>query len=726
MVACEIAPAPTRFEGRRQKTLVLRKPPPQDESGEAPMADDLPDVDAQTFQRALALHRDGRLEEAGRLYLSLLQKEGDDFNVLHLLGLVRFQSGAADEAADLIGRAVARNPSDPSALSNLGLALARLGRHEEAILRFSRALALAPTDAEIRFNRAVSAQSLGRFEAALADYGEAVALRPDYVDALLNQGVVLHRLERFEDACIAFERAIRLNPRAVDAYVNCAASLEKLGRRTDALAACDLALLLAPDHAGAHLNKSGALQALGRFDEMLASCERALAARPDLADAHLSRGMALKALGRFEDALAALDQALARGGESARARTERGVVLEGLGDLSGAAENHLMALALDGGLAQAHVNLGVAFVQQGRCEEALACYERAIGLSGPEADLLTHQAVALEKLHRTEEALTSYAKALALDPDYVRARVNRSHLLLSLGRYAEGFADYEWRKRGERPVGDRRFAEPALQPGQDVAGRTVLVHWEQGFGDTIQFSRFLQPLHARGARVLFAPQDELRGLMAGLGPHVELVTLGDAGLRFDLHCPLLSLPWALGIGAQDLGAATPYLRADEGGVGAGRVRAHLGAGPKIGLAWSGSPGHRNDAARSMPLETLIPLLERPERFFSLQKTYRAGEAALARRLLVDLSDDLHDFSETAAVIDALDLVVCVDTAVAHLAGALGKPVWIMLPQASDWRWLRGRDDSPWHPTARLFRQAPQEDWSAVVQRVSHALGAFRP
>jgi predicted negative regulator of RcsB-dependent stress response len=411
---------------------------------------------------------------------------------------------------------------------------------------------------------------------------------------------------------------------------------------------------------------------------------------PDFAYGFNNRGNALHALGRHSEALASFER----------------------------------ALKLKPDYVEAHNNRGNALIELNRHEDALKDYDAAVAAK-PFAFALVNRGSALRYLGRTDEAMASFDQAIALDPKLPEAHWNKALLALALGDYGTGFAGYEWRWRGATELEPRGFAQPQWR-GEDIAGRTILLHAEQGYGDSIQMLRYLPLVKARGARVLLELPDSLMPL---LGPHAEGVTVFNKGTplpAFDLHCPLMSLPLAFGTRIDTVPAQVPYLFAPAERVArmSGRL-SHTGA-MRIGLVWSGKPSHKNDHNRSIALARLKPLLALPgTAFVSLQREYRDAElGALAALPIRRLDDAINDFADTAAAVAALDLVIAVDTAVAHLAGSLGKPLWVLLSHIQDWRWLIGREDNPWYPTARLFRQGPDGDWDPVIGRVAAALAGL--
>ncbi|HKM87990.1 MAG TPA: tetratricopeptide repeat protein [Xanthobacteraceae bacterium] len=360
----------------------------------------------------------------------------------------------------------------------------------------------------------------------------------------------------------------------------------------------------------------------------------------------------------------------------------------------------------------------------GKAKVAHASFVRAAALKPDEAEAHHNLANALAELHRYDEALTSYRRASAIDPNHAQANFAEAMLLLGQGKLREGFEKYEWRRRLGTLV-PRGFPVPQWN-GEDLAGRTVLLHGEQGYGDTIQGLRYVSLVAKRGARVVLEVPQPLMRLAARLPGVTELVANGEALPHFDLFCPLLSLPRAFATTLETIPAEIPYLTAEPDAVARWRETLDGGVGLKVGIAWAGSPLHRSDARRSIEIETLLPLRRlKGVRWFSLQVGERAADLArLPPGLLTDIAPQLTDFAETAGAILNLDLVIAVDTAVAHLAGALAKPAWIVLPFSPDCRWMLKREDSPWYPNARLYRQPSRGDWDSVVKRVRADLAAL--
>jgi len=476
---------------------------------------------------------------------------------------------------------------------------------------------------------------------------------------------------------------------------------------------------------------------LGRLDlkeEALARAERAIRARPDHANALASRGKALLDLGRLEAAVEAYDRALAARPGDAAAHINRGFALHELKRCEEALASYDAATSADPGNADAHHNRSIVLYDLGRLEAALAGCDMAIQINPAHVEAYVTRGALLSLLLRFDESLASYDAAIIRDPCHAVAHANRGMVRLLTGDFPAGWADAEWRKRLPTPLARRDGGEPEWTGAEDIAGKTVLLHWEQGFGDTLQFARYAAWVRARGARVIISVPKALLALMRSLDCGVEIIADDAAPAAFDLHAPLMSLPLIFGTDISTIPGPVPYLRPDPDAVE--RWRAKLGArrGPRVGLCWNGGARpdqphlrHANDR-RNMDFAHMakvnLPGLE----FVSLQKGEPA-ETELPSLLathwpggnFTNLAAALTDFAETAALIANLDLVISVDTAVAHLAGALGAPVWLLLPEVPDWRWMLERADSPWYPSMMLFRQPSRGDWPAVIARVRDEL-----
>jgi tetratricopeptide (TPR) repeat protein len=487
-----------------------------------------------------------------------------------------------------------------------------------------------------------------------------------------------------------------------------------------------------------HPNNFDALHGLGqinhrrgRLDAALALFQEALKCDLCRAAGFASLGLVFHSLRHFERALVSFDEGLRLEPDNAELLNGRGVTLLELRRPADALESFDRLLASVPDHRDALGNRANALLKLNRVAEALAAYERALELAPKNAPLLANRAAALRRLDRPHEALMSAASALAIKPDFAHARFVESVARLSLGDFSAGWRAYESRWHVGWLASQRRdYGAPLWLGEQPLDGKTILLHAEQGLGDTIQFVRYAPLLAARGAKIVLEVQPELVRLLSAMPGVATLVARKEPLPRYDFYCPLLSLPLACRTTLETIPAEIPYVAAGEGDVAAfmTRWRAHLPPQrPSVGLVWSGVRSHDNDRNRSMRLATLAPLFDLPEiAFVSLQHEVREEDAALleSRCDILPIGAGFKDFADTAAAIAALDAVIAVDTAVAHLAGAMGKPLFLLLPFAADFRWLRGRADSPWYPSARLFRQPQFGDWDGAVTLLRQELAQF--
>jgi tetratricopeptide (TPR) repeat protein len=531
----------------------------------------------------------------------------------------------------------------------------------------------------------------GRLAEAERIYRQVLAQVPDHWDALHFLGVLAAQLGHNQAAVDLISRSLQLKPDCAEAYSNLANAQTQLGKLEEAVVACHSALKIKPDCHEAYSNLGHALTQQGKFEEAVAACRKAIELKAAYPEAYNNMGNALADLGRLDEAIVACRRAIELKPDFAEAYLNLGAILRESEKLDEAIDACRNALRLNPAAAEAYSNLGASLIGQGKIEEAHA----------------------------------SYLEAIRLKPDYAEAHWNLANALLLKGEMRQGWAEYEWRWKWKSfPSRPRNFSQQQWQ-GEELHGRSILIHAEQGLGDTLQFIRFLPEVAARGGKVILECQPELLRLLKDCAGAAQVISTQQSLPAFDIQCPLLSIPLALGIGLESIPHAVPYLTADSQLLDAWAARIHsVPRQLNVGLTWAGSPRHKNDRNRSIPLKSLAPLATaKGARFYSLQKGPAARDAIESGSELdvMDCSEKLGDFADTAALIANLDLVITVDTAVAHLAGAMGKPVWVMLPFLPDWRWMLNRDDSPWYPTMRLFRQPTIGQWGDVIQQVAERL-----
>lgn len=563
----------------------------------------------------------------------------------------------------------------------------------EAATLCLQALAEYPDDPQLLFLAGLACLRAKDTARGLEFVQRSLEKAPENVSALLVQGIAQQEMERFQEAVVSYDRALALTPAQPTALLNRGISLLKLGCAEEALASWERLLNTEPAHPKALYNTARALQNLERRPEALAIYERLIAVEPNHIDALSNMLILLQAENRPEDALRISTQILDIQPGHIPARYARRVLL----------------------------------YQNVRLEDALADVTYLLRKNPDEPEFLADKGVILVQLARFDEAMSAFESAIARKPDYAQARYNRALLLLMQGQLSAGWPDYELRF-GVNKIDLQNFSSPRWAGQESLSGKTIFLYAEQGFGDSLQFCRYVDVLADKGATVFLGVPASIKNLAASLRGCAQVFSHGEPVPFFDYHCPLLSLPQACQTTLENIPAAVPYLYADAGLVADWKFRLGVKKRPRIGLVWSGKKTSANDFVRNIPLATLKPLLERFSGhvdFCVLHKEFRFGEEAELKHLknVTNFGASLSSFSDTAALLEHVDLLLTVDTSVVHLAGALGRPAWLFLPLAPDFRWLLDRDDSPWYPSVRLFRQKRVGDWPEVVSRVEQELEA---
>ena len=546
---------------------------------------------------------------------------------------------------------------------------------------------IPPQNAALALRDAVASHQQGQVEIAEKIYAGVLKGSPNNFDALHLLGLLKLQTGRIGEAHRLLTSALREKPDSADALTNLGFVLGALKRLNDALASFDKALAISPDHLEALGNRGNVLLDLGRPADALACFDQVLVRKPDDLTTRVNRGNALLALGEVDAAIAAYDTALAQNAESQRPR-----------------------------LARAH-----ALMRAGRYADSLADFDRLLTLAPREPEVLSGRGLALQALDRYDDAFAAYAKALLVNKDYAEANYGEALALLATGDYRMGFEQYEWRWKRAGAM-RRNFGKPLWLGEYPLGRRIVLLHADGDIGETIQFARYAPLLARAGAKVILEVQPELTDLLSGL-EGVSVIARGDALPAFDVHCPLGSLPLACKTEFAGVPAVLS-LRADDGRIAKWRPRLEALPGKRIAVAWE---SHANDRRHPVAIGRLRPLLEMPGvGLIGMQRGLR-GEHAAEPANIVHLGTELEDLSDAAAVVALADLVLTTDNKIAHLAAAMGRPVWVLLPSWPDWRWTHQGDTSPWYPDARLFRQTSGGDWDSVIARVAQEIAVkFAP
>jgi tetratricopeptide (TPR) repeat protein len=583
---------------------------------------------------------------------------------------------------------------------------------------------LQKSDVADAFRQAVMLQQDNRLTEAEQLCLKILAIVSRHFDARHLLGMIYFQQGRAAEGVEMLATALRVKPDAAAARCHYGIVLQELGRHDEALVNYDKALAIKPDYVDALNNRASALIELKRFEEALTTYERTLALRPNYFEALYNRAIALGEIGRHPEALASYDRALAIRPDHGPALSRRGIILDELRRHEDAIASYDRALALDPTDATTLNNRGIALDALRRHEEAITSYDEALAIKPDYVEALNNRAASLIETTRFDEALTAYDAALSLKPDYAPAHCNKGLLLLRLGSFESGWKEFEWRR--QKDSWQRRQLAGKEWSGEPVIGKRVFFYAESGLGDTIQFARFTRSVADAGGSVTLEVQPTLAELLRPLS-RVTVIPAGKEPPEFDFHLPLMSAPGVQGTTLANIPAKIPYLAAEPA-----RIEQWSKKLPRdkfnIGIVWQGNPNPNIDNGRSIPLCAFAPLSKIPGvRLISLQKNDGVEQLdELPPGMMVETLGDDFDagpdaFLDSAAVMMNLDLIVSSDTAIAHLAGALGRPLWIALKHAPDWRWMTERSDTPWYPTARLFRQYRPGDWDGVFARIASEL-----
>jgi tetratricopeptide (TPR) repeat protein len=566
--------------------------------------------------------------------------------------------------------------------------LHQAGNLQQAQRLYQEILAEQPNCAPAWHFLGLIAHQARKYDESIHHIRRSVELMPDYVEAHRNLGIVLHDAGQYGEATRSFHRVLELQPNNAEVNDLLGLAYYSLGDSTAAISFYQRALTLDPSNAIAY-NHLGVMHSdIGNLDDAVTCYRRAVELRPDFVEAYTNLGLALTDLEQDGEAIAC----------------------------------HQKAIDLQPQRAELHSNLGGAFEKQGNLDDAITCYDRAIQLRPDLAEAHVNFGNAQSEQGKLREAVTCYYRALDLRPDYADAHTGLAALQLFQGDFANGWTEYEWRWRCKR-LGPRHFQQP-LWDGSPLNGKTILIHAEQGLGDTFQFIRYLPLVKAQGATVIMEVQKPLLRLLVNAPGIDQLIGAGDELPAFDVYAPLLSLPRIFRTILETIPGKIPYLFAEQGLIRHWREKLKRVGGFRIGVNWHGRSGRGAHRQRDIPIDCLASLAQVPGvRLVSLQKGNLQRELA-ARcnpQSVVDLGSDIDQkrgaFMDSAPIMLNLDLVISSDTSIPHLAGALGVPVWLALPCVPNWRWLQSRSDCPWYPTMRLFRQQTAGDWAGIFAAI---------
>ena len=533
-----------------------------------------------------------------------------------------------------------------------------------------------------------SLQQAGQFEEAAIGFEKLRKLYPTYPPILNSLGIVYLQLGKFKDGCKLLEKSLQLDPKQAMVFYNLGRAYQNQGQFNDAINPYQKALKIQPDFIDA-LDKLGiCYHSLGRYEEAVQYFNQMVSANPKNSVGHNGRGISLYALGQYQEAFSSL--------------------------------NH--ALAINDKAPEIHNNIGLCLHKLNKLEDAIYHYGLALQLNPNYADAYSNRGLTFQALRKTDQATNDFDRCLLINPKHADAHWNKALIKISLGEYEEGWKLYEWRWKSFSKKWARHYDNPLWLGEESLNRKSILIYPEQGYGDFIQFYRYIPKLQALGAKVILETPAPLINLITESSTNIEIVESGKKLPKFDFQCPIMSLPLAFKTNLDSIPNDIPYLSANEEKNKKWENKLGINIRKRIGIAWSGSKDHKNDHNRSIALEKLAPIIKMPFEFHSLQNVIRESDQAFFDNSIINNhQNDLHDFSETAALIEQMDLVITVDTAIAHLAGSLSRPFFLLLPMVSDYRWMLEISDSPWYPTATLFRQNELSSWGQVISKIKHEM-----
>ena len=716
----------------------------------------LEDQLTQKLQQGLMHHQNGLIQEAKVIYAEILNRQPTHFHAIHLLGLIASKEKNYQLAVDLITKAIIIYPDNPAFHSNLGLALKELKKFDAAIGSFKKAISIQPNFAEAYANYGNVLQILKHFDAAIASYDKAISIQPDFASFYFVRGNILHEMNLYSAAIASYDKAISIQPDYAIAYVKCGNVLHGLKQYETAIVYYDKAITVQPDLIESHFSRGNALCELKQYEAAIVCYDKVISTQPDFAEAYSNRGNAFYELKQYETAIVCYDNAISLRPNYAEAYFNRGNSLHGLKQYEATMVDYDRAISIRPNYAELYFNRGNVLYELKQYEAAIFCYDKAISIRPDYFDAYCNRSNVLKdlkeyetaitgykkviclkpnfpiayynlgtiqgELHQFEAAIASFDQAIELKPDYAEAHWNLALLHLLLGNFKDGWQEYEWRWYivDYNETIRARFSMQALWLGiESLQNKTILLYAEQGLGDVIQFCRYTPLVAALGAKVILEVPTSLINLLSDLDGVSQIIAYGDELPEFDFQCPLLSLPLAFKTELHSIPPVSQYITSDREKVTKWQTKLGKKIKPRVGIVWSGSIVHQNDHNRSLTLSQLIPHLHYKMEYVCLQKELRdIDKELLAQHIEIKyFGDALEDFTDTAAICELMDVVISVDTSVAHISGALSKPTWVLLPYSPDWRWLLDRDDSPWYPSVKLYRQKEIGNWDSVLENI---------
>jgi len=677
---------------------------------------------ASLFDQGFSAHCSGRLDEAERCYKTLLSVDPLHTNAHRLLGLLFLQHGKHDKAISSLTKAVGLSPNDSVALSDLAHAQRISGFYDEALASISQAAILDPDSGLIHFRRGMILNSLRRYSEAEDSLRKAQDLPPEIKDISLHLGNALLSQGKYGDATVSFMAAIKHEPKNATAWTNCGISLAALGQDVQALDSFNQALELDPKHKTARTHRAKLYIKAGNHIRALSDMNILAAHYKDDADVLYNRGTMLAKLDMLERAIQDFKHALDLSPHDNEIRANYARTLIELDMLDEARDILEIGLQKDEKNGELRNLLGAAFNGFGKLDESLKHLQQAYAYTPDNLDTLHNLGLTYDDMGRPADAISIYNEALKLSPNNPDILLCRSLSHMMMGNFATAGKDFQARTRRQRHAVAIRHNDLPIWDGKDLGDTPLVIHAEQGYGDTLQFSRFISLARQRTRHIVVEAPAPLLRLLKNL-PDIDTVTDNAYGLA-EVQCPLPDLPFVLGLGEATIAPVTAYLSAPQDVMIQWSEKIAASKQSKIGIAWQGRKETRRapHLIRGIPLKDMLAALPQDALLYPLQKdiTDQDKEILSADNRVQDFTSDIRDFADSAAIAENMDLIVSIDTSPAHLALALAKPTYVLLPYSADWRWMTSPDTTPWYPTGTLLRQTIPGDWNAPLKRLSES------
>ncbi len=677
----------------------------------------------RVFQTAFDFYKKGDIQRAEQSFRKLLEKKPNHPESLRLLGIILLQTGKFKSAIEIFLKDIRLNPKNADGYNNLGLSYFGLEQYDKAIESFNQAIKLNPSHFHAYYNLANSYKNLRQFEEAIECYKKSLNINPYFVEAHNNLGDVYQEKGMFDEAIQSYKNALRINSNFGNIYNNLGLALYKKGVFEEALSYFKKALELNPKLGDAYNNIGNYFFNNNEIDKAIEYYSKALKLEQNYAT-YNNLGNAFKEKGLLEEAIKFYEKALNANQNAIDTSIDLGDVFRKQGKLDEAISHFQKLLDNNPKNPVVYINLALVFQEKGLFDEAFKYYNKALEINPNVAEGYNNLALAFIENGHYEEARSNLEKAIQIKPTMANAHFNFATLLLLEGDFTRGWEEYEWRwNASDFKFMKFNYSQPQWN-GEKFEGLKILLHAEQGLGDTIHFMRYINLVLEKNLEVIFRCPKELLILAKYSFPEIQIITFEEPLPDFDFHCPLMSLPYVFETTIDNIPSKIPYIKTEKSLIESWNQKIGKDPNFKIGLAWSGNPKYKRDRHRSCSLKIFSTIAQiEGISLYSLQKGHGTEQLKELRDELkiIDFDSEIKDFSDTAAIIENLDLTISVDTAVAHLTGAMGKPVWTMLPFVPDWRWMLNREDSPWYPTMRLFRQHTPGDWVTVLSNIKKEL-----